>query len=33
MVGVSFGTDNFAIESAIGIVRDGEAEKLARMLP
>ena len=33
MVGVPFGTDEFAIESAIRIVRDGGMEQLARMLP
>ena len=33
VVGVPVGCDEFAIESAIGIVRDGGAEHLARMLP
>ena len=33
MVGVPVGSDEFVIESAIGIVRAGEAEQLARMLP
>ena len=33
VVGVPVGTDEFAIESAIGIVRDVGAEQLARMLP
>ena len=33
MVGVPVGSDESAIESAIGIVRDGGAEQLARMLP
>ena len=33
VVGVPVGSDEFAIESAIGIVRDGGAEQLARMLP
>ena len=33
VVGVPVGTDEFAAESAIGIVRDGGAEQLARMLP
>ena len=32
VVGVPVGSDEFAIESAIGIVRDGGAEQLARML-
>ena len=33
MVGVLDGTDEFAIKSAIRIVRDGGAEQLERMLP
>lgn len=33
VVGVSFGTDEFAIESAMGIMRDGGTEQLERMLP
>ena len=33
VVGVPVGSNEFAIESAIGIVRDGRAEQLARMLP
>ncbi|CAM9314220.1 unnamed protein product, partial [Laminaria digitata] len=33
VVGVPVGTDDFAIESAIEIVREGGAEQLARMLP
>ena len=33
VVGVPVGFDGFAIESAIGIVRDGGAEQLAQMLP
>ena len=33
VVGVPVGSDEFAIESAIGIARDGGAEQLARMLP
>ena len=31
VVGVPVGSNEFAIESAIGIVRDGRAEQLARM--
>ena len=33
VAGVPAGSDEFAIESAIGIIRDGGAEQLARMLP
>ena len=33
VVGVPVGSDEFAIESAIGILRDWGAELLARMLP
>ena len=33
VVGVPVGTGEFAIKSVIGIVRDGRAEPLARMLP
>lgn len=33
VVGVPVGTDAFATETAIGIVREGGAEQLARMLP
>ena len=33
VVGVPVGSNEFAIESAIGIVRDGGAEQLAQMLP
>ena len=33
VVRVPVGTDEFAIETAIGVVRDGGAEQLARMLP
>ena len=33
VVGVPVGSNEFAIESAIGIVRDGGAEQLAWMLP
>ena len=33
VVGVPVSTDEFAIESATGIVREREAEQLARMVP
>ena len=33
VIWVPVGTDEFAIESTMGIVRDGGAEQLARMLP
>ncbi|CAN0589030.1 unnamed protein product, partial [Laminaria digitata] len=33
VVGVPIGTDAYAMESAMEIVKNGDAEQLARMLP